>query len=250
MSPGRRAHARGRPDRRRVVPAPARRRRPEPRPAREVPAPGLLRRARRPGRAQRRARALLTGQLVVAAYGDDGKVLAATGVQLPGVLDQLYGDRAADRDLGPTWRGGRPRLAVWAPTAKDVDLLLGDRSVAMRRSRDGTWSARGERAWRNATYAYRVRSTRRAWTRSSPTSSPTRTRSRSPRTPSAPCSSTSTTRRSRPPAGARCASPRSPSRPTRRSTSCMSATSRSRTRPSRPRTAAPTSRSPTPAAPA
>ena len=105
--------------------------------------------------AQRGARRLLKGQLVVAAYGADGKVLAATGVQIPGVLDRLYD--AGDRRLGPTWRGGKPRLAVWAPTAKDVDLLLGDRRVAMRRSRDGTWSVNGRRSWRDAAYAYRVK---------------------------------------------------------------------------------------------
>ena len=107
-----------------------------------------------PEAAQRRVRELLTGQLVVAAYGQDGRVMAATGVQLPGVLDQLY---ANDRELGPTWRGGRPRLAVWAPTAKHVSLLLGERRVAMRRQRDGTWTAKGRRGWRDAEYAYRVK---------------------------------------------------------------------------------------------
>ena len=106
-----------------------------------------------PESARRRVRELLTGQLVVAAYGADGKVLAATGVQLPGVLDQLY---ANDRELGPTWRGSRPRLAVWAPTAKHVSLLLGDRRVAMRRHRDGTWTVKGLRDWRGAAYAFRV----------------------------------------------------------------------------------------------
>jgi pullulanase-type alpha-1,6-glucosidase len=106
-----------------------------------------------PRAARRKVRELLTGQLVVAAYGADGKVTAATGVQLPGVLDQLY---ANDRRLGPTWRSGKPRLAVWAPTAKDVSLLLGERELAMRRHRDGTWTIKGRRGWRNAEYAYRV----------------------------------------------------------------------------------------------
>ena len=109
-----------------------------------------------PRAARRRIRELLTGQLVVAAYGADGSVTTATGVQLPGVLDQLYGDRAADRRLGPTWRRGTPKLSVWAPTAKDVELVLGDRRLAMRRSRDGTWSVKGRQSWRNAEYAYRV----------------------------------------------------------------------------------------------
>jgi pullulanase-type alpha-1,6-glucosidase len=106
-----------------------------------------------PRAARRHIRSLLSGQLVVAAYGADGTVLAATGVQLPGVLDQLY---ANDRELGPTWHGSRPRLAVWAPTAKDVSLLLGDRRIAMERHRDGTWTADGKPSWRGAEYAYRV----------------------------------------------------------------------------------------------
>ena len=66
---------------------------------------------------------LLTGQLAVAAYDDLGRLVDATGVQIPGVLDDVYGD-AYDRDLGVTWQGSTPKLALWAPTAKDVDLLV------------------------------------------------------------------------------------------------------------------------------
>jgi pullulanase-type alpha-1,6-glucosidase len=109
-----------------------------------------------PREAQRRLRSLLTGQLVVAAYDAGGNVIGATGVQLPGVLDRLYGRRAADAELGPTWQGRRPALAVWAPTAKDVNLLVGDRRVQMHRHRDGVWHAKGERSWRDARYAFEV----------------------------------------------------------------------------------------------
>ncbi len=112
------------------------------------------------GAARRRARELLTGQLVVAAYDADGRLVRATGVQIPGVLDDLYAD-AADARLGPTFRGRRPRLAVWAPTAKQVGLLISlnglERRVAMRRGDDGVWRAKGRRAWRNAAYAYEVK---------------------------------------------------------------------------------------------
>ncbi|MGZ8648985.1 MAG: pullulanase-type alpha-1,6-glucosidase, partial [Solirubrobacteraceae bacterium] len=55
---------------------------------------------RLPRAARRRARELLTGQLVVAAYDADGRLGRATGVQIPGVLDDLYAD-AADARLGP-----------------------------------------------------------------------------------------------------------------------------------------------------
>lgn len=102
----------------------------------------------------------LTGQLAVAAYDDLGRLRAATGVQIAGVLDDIYAD-AATQDLGITWRGPNPTLQVWAPTAKDVDLLIGqpgrtEQRVAMRRDDDGVWSAKGTRKWEGARYAYEV----------------------------------------------------------------------------------------------
>ena len=101
------------------------------------------------------ARELLTGQLIVAAYDAAGTLVGFTGVQIPGVLDDLYAS-AARAKLGPTWRGRTPRLAVWAPTAKDVELVLGERRLAMRRGRDGVWRIEGRPSWRNAEYAYAV----------------------------------------------------------------------------------------------
>ena len=99
--------------------------------------------------AVRQVSELLTGQLAVAAYDDLGRLVDATGVQIPGVLDDVYGD-AYDRDLGVTWHGSTPKLAVWAPTAKDVDLLVrrrraptADTRVEMRRDGDGVWSVSG-----------------------------------------------------------------------------------------------------------
>ena len=104
---------------------------------------------------RRAARELLTGQLIVAAYDAAGEFVGATGVQIPGVLDDLYAGAAGAR-LGPTWRGRTPRLAVWAPTAKDVQLVLGERRLAMDRGRDGVWRIDGRPSWRNAEYAYAV----------------------------------------------------------------------------------------------
>ena len=43
-----------------------------------------------PAEARRDARSLLTGELVVAAYDGAGNLLQTTGVQIPGVLDDLY----------------------------------------------------------------------------------------------------------------------------------------------------------------
>jgi pullulanase-type alpha-1,6-glucosidase len=105
--------------------------------------------------ARSQARALLEGQVVVAAYDSAGTLVQATGVQIPGVLDDIYA-AAYHAELGPTWQRGRPSLALWAPTAKHVALLLGDRRVAMRRGDDGVWRATGEKSWRGADYAFEV----------------------------------------------------------------------------------------------
>ena len=201
------------------------------------------------GAARRRARELLTGQLVVAAYDADGRLVRATGMQIPGVLDDLY---ATDARLGPTWRGRRPQLAVWAPTAKQVGLLISlnglERRVAMRRGEDGVWRAQGRRGWRNAAYAYEVEvyvpTLDEVVTNvvTDPYSLALTTNSRR--------SVLVDLRAPRSPRGAGTGSPsrRSPSPRTRPSTSSTSATSRSPTRRSRRRTAAPTSPSRTRAA--
>ncbi|WP_166845882.1 pullulanase-type alpha-1,6-glucosidase [Isoptericola sp. BMS4] len=114
---------------------------------------------------------LLTGQLLVTRTDGDA-LTAATGVQLPGVLDDLYAKDAADRTLGVTVH---PNLkwasfALWAPTARDVDLLVwpegadlaGDPDTfAMERQDDGAWTLDGKRAakdypWDGARYRYAV----------------------------------------------------------------------------------------------
>ena len=117
--------------------------------------------------ARRLAPRLLTGELVVAAYDGSGALLQSTGVQIPGVLDDLYA-RARDAELGPVWDcarhgGSRPSLAVWAPTATNVDLLLdpvGARPSSASRCSAAT-TASGARpaseSWRDAAYRYEVR---------------------------------------------------------------------------------------------
>ncbi|WP_326563595.1 pullulanase-type alpha-1,6-glucosidase [Micromonospora peucetia] len=106
--------------------------------------------------------AALRGQLLVTERDAEGTLLAATGVQIPGVLDDVYA-RATDARLGPTFAGQVPTLAVWAPTARQVSLQLFDsptatpRAVAMRRDdRTGVWSVRGARDWTGRYYRYQV----------------------------------------------------------------------------------------------
>ncbi len=80
-----------------------------------------------------RVREALRGQLVASQRAANGAVLAATGVQIAGVLGDLHVG-AKDADLGPTFRDGRPTLAVWAPTAQQVSLDLDGTRVAMKRN--------------------------------------------------------------------------------------------------------------------
>ncbi|WP_431727459.1 pullulanase-type alpha-1,6-glucosidase [Verrucosispora sp. TAA-831] len=106
--------------------------------------------------------AALRGQVLVTERAADGTLLGATGVQIPGVLDDVYAPATTAR-LGATFTGGVPSLAVWAPTARTVSVELFDsptatpRVVAMRRDdRTGVWSVRGARDWTGRYYRYRV----------------------------------------------------------------------------------------------
>jgi pullulanase len=107
---------------------------------------------------------LLQGQLAVSAV-QGGFVADATALQLPGVLDALYGDglAASGTVLGPSFRGLKPTLRVWAPTARAVRLRLFDgsadatgRPFPMVRDPSGTWSATGGDGWYGRYYLYEV----------------------------------------------------------------------------------------------
>ncbi|WP_372498447.1 pullulanase-type alpha-1,6-glucosidase [Streptomyces monomycini] len=98
----------------------------------------------------------LRDRLVAVQPDADGRRVS-TGVQIPGVLDDLYGPAAATAPLGPVFRRGRPTLSVWAPTARTVALELDGRTVAMRRDdASGVWQARGTRGWAGKPYRYVV----------------------------------------------------------------------------------------------
>ncbi len=72
-----------------------------------------------------------------------------TGVQVAGVLDDLY---ATDTALGAVWEGGVATVRVWAPTARRVRLELDGALHDMRRDAYGVWSAQA----RGGTYRYEV----------------------------------------------------------------------------------------------
>ncbi|MFD7610185.1 pullulanase-type alpha-1,6-glucosidase [Streptomyces sp. NPDC059828] len=104
-----------------------------------------------------RVRGALRGQLIATQRNEAGALLAATGVQIPGVLDDLYAGKAGEAALGPVFRKGRPTLSVWAPTAREVALELDGRTVRMRRDdTTGVWSVSGPASWRGKPYRYAV----------------------------------------------------------------------------------------------
>ncbi|MFF5107201.1 pullulanase-type alpha-1,6-glucosidase [Streptomyces sp. NPDC000134] len=104
-----------------------------------------------------RVRGALRGQVVASQLAAGGAVLAATGVQTAGALDDLY-PKATGADLGPVFRGGRPTLSVWAPTALSVSLELDGSTKPMRRDdTTGVWSVTGPASWKNKPYRYVVK---------------------------------------------------------------------------------------------
>jgi pullulanase len=108
--------------------------------------------------------ALLRQQLIVSASDGDG-LHAATGVQLPGVLDARYAAAAAALPLGVRITSGVPTLRLWAPTARSVRLhrFTRPRGGAVTVAdleldrRSGVWSVTGEAAWIGSYYLYEVR---------------------------------------------------------------------------------------------
>ncbi|MEV6599644.1 pullulanase-type alpha-1,6-glucosidase [Actinoplanes sp. NPDC051346] len=107
-------------------------------------------------------REILKGQVAITERDAHGKLLSATGVQTAAVLDDVYAAATSAR-LGPVVDRGRPRLAVWAPTAQSVRLELFDtpasaaRIVPMSRDpRTGVWSVTGARNWKGKYYRYLV----------------------------------------------------------------------------------------------
>ncbi|GAB4462485.1 MAG: pullulanase-type alpha-1,6-glucosidase [Anaerolineales bacterium] len=105
---------------------------------------------------------ILKGQIAVVARTQAGKDVDATGVQIPGVLDDLY---PYDGNLGVTFEGGVPTLRVWAPTAQAVTLFLYDSEKASYANKipmqwdsaSGVWSVTGGADWKGKYYLYEVK---------------------------------------------------------------------------------------------
>ena len=106
----------------------------------------------------------LRGQLVVSALDADGKLLDATGVQIPGVLDDLYAEAARDAPLGVSWADAAPTVRVWAPTAQSVKLHLFPDATgkaegvleATLNDATGIWNVTGAPDWGGKYYLFEV----------------------------------------------------------------------------------------------
>ena len=105
---------------------------------------------------------ILKGQFAVAAVAAGNTLLDATGLQIPGVLDDLYPYAG---DLGVTWDGGVPTIRLWAPTAQSVTFhLFADADPATTSTTTpmiwdpatGVWSITGATAWKNQFYLFEV----------------------------------------------------------------------------------------------
>ncbi|MET9667211.1 pullulanase-type alpha-1,6-glucosidase [Streptomyces sp. NPDC006475] len=104
-----------------------------------------------------RVRDALRGQVIATQRAAGGALLAATGVQTAGILDDLYAPAATKAALGLVFRQGAPSLSLWAPTARSVSLELDGSSVPMRRDdTSGVWSVTGKKSWTGKAYRYAV----------------------------------------------------------------------------------------------
>ncbi|MEZ4631376.1 MAG: pullulanase-type alpha-1,6-glucosidase [Deinococcales bacterium] len=103
---------------------------------------------------------ILKSQMALVALDAEGKVVDATGLQIPGVLDSLY---TYEGELGLNWHEGQPQFSLWAPTAQKVRLHIFDnpnqptaRGVLDMQETEGVWSLQGRADWKGKFYLYEV----------------------------------------------------------------------------------------------
>ena len=107
---------------------------------------------------------LLTGQLLLVQEDESGRVIDATSLQNPGVLDDFYAAAAQAGELGVSVGDGTTRFALWAPTARAVHICVHEDGTAPASARlplqrdpeTGIWSASQTRDLRGNYYTYLV----------------------------------------------------------------------------------------------
>ncbi|KAB2031451.1 hypothetical protein ES319_D05G305600v1 [Gossypium barbadense] len=106
------------------------------------------------------AKNLVKCQLAVAEFNSQGKCRNATGLQLPGVLDELF---SYDGPLGAFYSAEAVSLCLWAPTAQAVyahiykDPVGGSPlEIIPLEETNGVWSTKGPKSWEGCYYMYEV----------------------------------------------------------------------------------------------
>ncbi|KAG0630362.1 hypothetical protein M758_1G172900 [Ceratodon purpureus] len=106
------------------------------------------------------ARKLLKSQLALSATDENGQATDATGIQIAGVLDDLF---AYDGPLGANATKDGVKFDIWAPTAQNVRLFLfstptGGEPVEKLQLQEnkGVWSGVGPSFWKGKYYLYEV----------------------------------------------------------------------------------------------
>jgi pullulanase len=104
----------------------------------------------------------LKGELAFSVVSSTGTLLYATGLQIPGVLDDLY---YYSGKLGVVFNeNSNPvRIKVWAPTAQSMSLELFDHAgdtvpsatIPMQEN-NGVWIANGTSDWKGKYYLYNL----------------------------------------------------------------------------------------------
>lgn len=112
------------------------------------------------------AKTVLKTQAILGAYDAEDKLIAATRIQIPNVLDELYTQADNDADealLGPIYTDSGISAAVWAPTAQNVSLKLynSDKTLSETLAMNydamtGIWRYDGDMSLDRRLYRYEV----------------------------------------------------------------------------------------------
>ncbi|KAK4431017.1 Pullulanase 1, chloroplastic [Sesamum alatum] len=105
-------------------------------------------------------KSILKHQLAVAVLRSGGECTSITGLQLAGVLDELF---TYNGPLGTRFSSDVVSLYLWAPTAQNVNVLIyeepegGDPlEVIELEESNGIWSTTGPVTWEGCYYVYEV----------------------------------------------------------------------------------------------
>jgi hypothetical protein len=103
---------------------------------------------------------LMKGQIIVSCHTVEDEAVEATGVQIPGLLDELF---YYDDPLGPRVGRDGVDITLWAPTAQNVEVLLYEKAkggepevLAMQPEKlKGVWQLSGPTSWEWKYYTFR-----------------------------------------------------------------------------------------------